>query len=128
MNKVEVEVEVDLQSSGCFFSLSVNKCFDARNIPGAKQQNIITRRDWDRQVGESSVVSYWGELASGELPNIENSRSCPQNLEFSESRKKDFEFSKCCRQVLEFSKSCRHVFEFFPNLAIFSFAVNVGNL
>ena len=124
MNKVEVEV--DLQSSGCFFSLSVNKCFDARNIPGAKQQNIITRRDWDRQVGESSVVSYWGELASGELPNIENSRSCPQNLEFSESRKKDFEFSKCCRQVLEFSKSCRHVFEFFPNLAIFSFAV--GNL
>ena len=104
MNKVEVEV--DLQSSGCFFSLSVNKCFDARNIPGAKQQNIITRRDWDRQVGESSVVSYWGELASGELPNIENSRSC----------RKILNFPSLARRILN-SPNVAGKFLNFPNLA-----------
>ena len=37
----------------------------------------------DRQVGELSVVSYCSELASGELQDMEFSKSCRQDLEFS---------------------------------------------
>ena len=47
----------------------------------------------DRQVGELSVVSYCGELASGVLQDIEFSKSCRQDLEFSKSYRQDLEFS-----------------------------------
>ena len=66
----------------------------------------------DRQVGELSVVSYCSELASGELQDMEFSKSCRQDMEFSKSCRQDLEFSKSCRQDLEFSKSCRQDFEF----------------
>ena len=44
---------------------------------------------------------------SGELQDIEFSKSCRQDIEFSKSCQQDLEFSKSCRQDLEFSKSCR---------------------
>jgi len=77
---------------------------------------------WDRQVGELSVVSYCSELASGELQDLEISKSCRQDLEFSKSCRHDhlvgkiwnflnlackiYEYFKFCRQDLDFSKSC----------------------
>ena len=45
----------------------------------------------DRQVGELSVVSYCSELASGELQDLEFSKSCRQDLEFSKFCMQDFE-------------------------------------
>ena len=67
----------------------------------------------DRQVaGELSVVSYCSELASGELQDIELSKSCRPDLEFSKCCRQDLEFSKSCRQALEFSKCFRHDLKF----------------
>ena len=68
----------------------------------------------DRQVGEFNirVVSYCSELVSGELQDMEFSKSCRQDLEFSKCCRQDLEFSKSCRQNLEFSKSCRQDLEF----------------
>ena len=57
-------------------------------------------------------MSYCSEVASGELQDIEFSKSCRQDIEFSKSCQQDLEFSKSCRLDLEFSKSCRPDIEF----------------
>ena len=63
---------------------------------GGEKETLARKPHGDRQVGELSVVSYCSELASGELQDLEFSKSCRQDMENSRSCRKDLENSRSC--------------------------------
>ena len=70
----------------------------------------------DRQVGQLSVVSYCSELASGELQDIEFSKSCRKILNFPNLAGRILNFPNVAGKILNFPNLVCKIWNF-VNLA-----------